>query len=1151
MKNITKNILTVLLALFLMGPAFTQDNRLLQTKVADALAQFPAQNGEHTVKLMLQMLETGAPGIAKFCDMIVPPGTGDDTQARMALESLAQFTGSKNHEADRKLVESSFLTAIEKASDKEVKAFFIRRLQYCGSSESVVALGKYLNSTELYAPALATFESIGTREAGAVILKMMQDKKGLQQLAMVKTLGKLKYQPAENYLAELTKSANGELLQHAFAALANIGGKTSVATFEVAAKAAGYQPDAAEIMVSYLHFAKRLAEQGETSLSNQLCSDVMKNCIKGNQLIYRSEVLAVPGFGTNDLFLKEIKNPDKVYRNAVLINASARLNSGNVGAWIAIMKKVPTETKAEIIHFLAKQSEPEVLQKAILPALTSKEEVVRLEAIRSLALNQKTKAVPVLLEQLKKVKSANETSEIEQALKITTSVKECDLLIAQLDGMNDAGKVVLINVLGARRATESFAKMMKYCKSENSAIRLAASAALATVSGPEKAPEIIALLKENVISEIADNVQKALVAIYSGPIKPDANLVLNEIQKEKEKRIVRNSSTAELKEVSTKGKNGGITEKLIPVLSSLNDPKALKTVVDLLKNGNQWEREAAFVSLSNWKDATAAPHLFQVLTNADMKQFRANALKSYLRITLESDLPDDQKLLMIEKLMPECAGNLEKRAVIQAAGNVKTFLSLVFVSSYLDDPELGATAAETAKYLALPSSGKKNGLTGEFVSQVLGKVISKMDGPDSQYDVIDVRQYLEKMPKEKGYMSIFNGKDLSGWHGLVKNPVLRAKMTKEELAKAQTEANVKMLTNWAVKNGCIVFNGEGDNLCTQKMYGDFEMLVDWKISKHGDSGIYLRGSPQVQIWDTSRVDVGAQVGSGGLYNNQKNPKNPLVLADNAIGDWNTFRIKMEGERVTVFLNGVLVVDNVVLENYWDRSIPIFAREAIELQAHGTDLAFRNLYVKELNPDQAYLNPEEEKEDFKLLFNGKNLDNWIGNKVDYLVQDGLLVVNPKEGAHGNLFTEKEYSDFIFRFEFQLTPGANNGLGIHAPLEGDAAYVGKELQILDNTADIYKDLQPYQYHGSVYGIIPAKKGFLKPVGEWNYQEVMVKGDNIKITLNGTVILEGNMKEASKKGTADHKDHPGLLRHKGYIGFLGHGSELKFRNIRIKEL
>lgn len=1127
MKNITKNILTVLLAFFLMAPAFAQDNRRLETKVADVLAQFPAQNGDHTSKLMLQMIETGAPGIAKFCDMIVPPGTGNDTQARMALESLAQYAGAPNREKDRKLVETALLAALGKASDKEVKAFFIRRLQYCGGSETVVRMGKYLNSTDLYDPALSTLNSIGTVEAGAVILINAPGKKDLQQLAMVKTLGQLRYQPAEPYLIGLTKSANVQLLKQVLPALANIGGKESYKTFTTVAKSAKFQPDAAETMIAYLQYAKRLAEQGETKLSNKLCASVMKNCKQDNQLIYRSSALAVPGFGNNELFLKEIQHQNKVYRNAVLTNAASQLKSENFGSWIAAIKTVPAETQAEILHFLANRPESEVLQNAILPGLSSGEEMVRLEAIRALAVNQKQKAVPVLIEQLKTANSDNEQAEIELALLNTCSVKEGGLLIAQLGEMNDAGKKVLIKVLGERRATNAFAQIINYCNSGNASLGTVAFAALEKVSKTENAPELIALLKNTDDKESVKNIQNALIAIYSGTTKPDANLVLKEIE------------------------TGGMSDKLIPVLSSLNDPKALKKVVGLLKTGTQAEQEAAFVSLSNWNDASAAPHLFAAFTNPEMKSFRMNALKSYIRITLDSNLPDDQKLLMIRKLMPECLTSGEKTQVIQAARNVKTFLSLVFVSEYLDDQQLGSNAAAVVKFLALPSSGKKNGLTGDFVTEVLTKVMGKMTGPDSQYDVIDVREYLGKMPNEKGYVSIFNGKDLTGWHGLVKNPIARAKMKPEELAKAQLEANTKMLTNWSVRDGAIYFSGEGDNLCTKKMYGDFEMIVDWKISKHGDSGIYLRGTPQVQIWDTSRVDVGAQVGSGGLYNNQKHPSKPLVLADNAIGDWNTFRIKMVGERVAVFLNGILVVDNVVMENYWDRTMPIFKTEAIELQAHGTDLAFRNIFVKELNLDEVKLSSEEESAGFKLLFNGKNLDNWIGNKVDYVAEDGLLVVSPREGAHGNLFTEKEYSDFIFRFEFQLTPGANNGLGIHAPLTGDAAYAGKELQILDNTADIYKDLQDYQYHGSVYGIIAAKRGFLKPIGEWNYQEVYVKGDDIKITLNGTVILEGNMKEASKNGTADHKDHPGLLRNKGYIGFLGHGSELKFRNIRILEL
>jgi hypothetical protein len=349
----------------------------------------------------------------------------------------------------------------------------------------------------------------------------------------------------------------------------------------------------------------------------------------------------------------------------------------------------------------------------------------------------------------------------------------------------------------------------------------------------------------------------------------------------------------------------------------------------------------------------------------------------------------------------------------------------------------------------------------------------------------------------------------------------------------------------------IVFNGDGSNLLSDREYSDFEMIVNWKISKKGDSGIYLRGTPQVQIWDTTRREVGAEVGSGGLYNNQKNPSKPLKVADNPIEEWNTFRITMIGEEVTVYLNGELVVDNVTLENYWDRTRPIFPTGTVELQAHGTDLGFKDIYIREIKSLAYTLTPQEKAEGFVNLFNGRNLNGWVGNKKDYVAEEGNIVIKPSEGSGGNLFTEKEYGDFIFRFEFQLTPGANNGLGVRAPLEGDAAYTGMELQILDNTADIYANLKPYQYHGSVYGVIPAKRDFLKPVGEWNYEEVIFKGSKVKIILNGTVIIDGDIKEASKNGTMDGKQHPGLLRDKGHIGFLGHGSLVKFRNIRIKEL
>ena len=195
----------------------------------------------------------------------------------------------------------------------------------------------------------------------------------------------------------------------------------------------------------------------------------------------------------------------------------------------------------------------------------------------------------------------------------------------------------------------------------------------------------------------------------------------------------------------------------------------------------------------------------------------------------------------------------------------------------------------------------------------------------------------------EGYVALFNGKNLDGWKGLVGDPKSRAAMTPAELAAAQQKADDSMQAHWKVVDGVLVFDGKGDSLCTVKDYGDFEMYVDWKIEEAGDSGIYLRGSPQVQIWDYKLRNIG----SGGLFNNEKHPANPLALADKPVGEWNTFYIKMVGDRVTVKLNDKLVTDNVVMENYWERDKPIYPTGQIELQNHGNTLYFKNIYLREL------------------------------------------------------------------------------------------------------------------------------------------------------------------------------------------------------------
>ncbi len=508
-----------------------------------------------------------------------------------------------------------------------------------------------------------------------------------------------------------------------------------------------------------------------------------------------------------------------------------------------------------------------------------------------------------------------------------------------------------------------------------------------------------------------------------------------------------------------------------------------------------------------------------------------------------------QHLLQLQDRMLTAKNPIEKLSILHEAEYIPGFTSLMFVGKYLDEESLKKQAALIAARLALSD----NTLRGRAVRDVLEKALPLIAGVDAEVLSKLLRARLKSIPYDYGFESMFNGKNLSGWKGLVGNPIARAKMTPEELLMAEADANAKAKSDWIVENGLLVFTGHGDNLCTVKKYGDVEMYVDWKITEKGDAGIYLRGSPQVQIWDTSRREAGAQVGSGGLYNNKLNQSKPAAVADNPVNQWNHFHIIMKGDKVTVFLNGIKVTDNVVLENYWDRNLPIFVKEQIELQAHGTYVAYRNLYIREIPSDDmtTALSSEETSQGFESLFNGSHLDKWVGSKTSYIVKDGAIEVDPIGGSGGNLYTEKEYADFELRFQFQLTPGANNGLGVRAPLTGDAAYVGMELQILDNESPVYAKLNPYQYHGSVYGAIPAMRGYLKPTGEWNDQTVILKGEQVKIILNGQVILDGNIHEASVNGTPDKRDHPGLKNKTGHIGFLGHGDVVRFKNIRIKEL
>ena len=409
---------------------------------------------------------------------------------------------------------------------------------------------------------------------------------------------------------------------------------------------------------------------------------------------------------------------------------------------------------------------------------------------------------------------------------------------------------------------------------------------------------------------------------------------------------------------------------------------------------------------------------------------------------------------------------------------------------------------------------------------------------------------LEASSPPEGFTALFNGTDLSGWHGNNPHDTAKAKDAATSL-KAQAEEFPK---HWSVENGELVNDGSGPYATTDAEYGDFELLVDFRLAPKCDSGIYLRGVPQVQIWDTTEAagywKHGADKGSGGLWNNggaDAPGRTPLVHADRPVGEWNSLRIRMLGSRTWVWLNGQLVVDGVPMKNGLSGgTTPVPARGPIQLQMHGGEIRWKNIFIREIPPTEANaLLNETTAGSFTPLFNGQDLTGWQGAIDKYAVEGGTIV---SQGG-GNLFTKSTHGDFLLKLEFKLPTGGNNGLAIRYPGSGDAAYVGMcELQVLDDSAPQHAALDPRQYHGSAYGMTAATRGYQRPVGEWNFQTVRVQGNSIQVELNGTKILDTDLSKVTEFMKPKFQ-RP--IPAEGHLGFAGHGPGVSFRNIGIQTL
>jgi hypothetical protein len=406
-------------------------------------------------------------------------------------------------------------------------------------------------------------------------------------------------------------------------------------------------------------------------------------------------------------------------------------------------------------------------------------------------------------------------------------------------------------------------------------------------------------------------------------------------------------------------------------------------------------------------------------------------------------------------------------------------------------------------------------------------------------------------------LPLFDGRSLAGWWGAeTEDPRVYLALSPERLAEKKAQSRADIEQHWRVENGELVNDGNGLYLTTQQLYGDFELWLEYNTVAQADSGVYLRGCPQVQIWDTSAAggkwNLGADKGSGGLWNNSPGSagKDPLAKRDRPFGEWNALRVQMIGERVSVWLNDELVVDHARMENYYDRAKPVPRAGPIQLQTHGGAIRWRKVWLRELTSAEANQQlGARGADDYVAAFNGRDWTGWAGPLDGWEIADGAIRCRKDSG--GTIYTQSVQRDFEARFEFLLPPGGNNGVAVRYPGSGDTAYDGMcELQVIDSEDARYAQLDPRQLHGSAYGMVAAQRGYLRPPGEWNFEQVTVRGSRIEVELNGTRILDADLSTV-KEAMYPLEKFAGRTRTSGHFGFAGHNDPVAFRAIRIRDL
>ena len=1111
MKKAEWLMLTLVCALGVSGCASTTTSTTASPDISleQLLRRMPPRDTLEARLVYASITRLGPEAVMEICKRLGPPGTETSTQAEYALQGLACYVTAEEREGERLMFAGALARALEVARPLQQSSFLLARLQVAGKGESIGPAARFLNVEGLSGPAAQALVAI--RDGAEVpLLSALPDSRGDARVTIIKSLGDLRSPGAVASLLVEAASEDPRIRIAALYALANIGDSR---TGDLLARDVTQAPHGEKIEATsrYLLFARRRAQAGDAtgalSIGRTLYAGGSESQIRAAAL---ELIVASKGESGIDDLTGAMADTSLEIRSASLRLASRIPGTSATARWVAVMGK--GGPRSQILSMLGDRGDTSAYP-AVVSLLGDTDAGVRSSAVDAAIRLKREESVPRLLSLMERSRENSDIAAVRRGLEGLLPARVIPPVVASLAHVTPPACVMLLEYLRKFPDVPS-GPLIGLTESGPPAVRLAAYRTLGTAGKVIDMPKMIALLLGAESEGERAAAQNGLVSLCGRIPDPE---------KRSEDLLAAYRSATPIQRAI-----------LFPVIGRLGGRQALALAGDETRSTDPGVRDGAVRALADWPSIDAFDTLLAVARSNQNLNLRVLALRGAVRVVENASIPPAAAVHYHARTLAAAARPDEKRLVIGALSNIRSSEALREVIPYIGDDSLGLDAAMAAGAIASGRAEEKDAPAGTQIARAFIETMVPARFLSRVERNFDAAGDMNEPPE--GFRALFTGRNLDGWKGLVENPVARSKMNPGQIAVAQGRADSMMKAHWSAVDGILTFDGKGENICTVRDYADFEMMVDWKIERNGDSGIYLRGSPQVQIWDPSQWPEG----SGGLYNNQKNASKPLMRADNAPGRWNRFRIRMIGERVTVWLNDVMVVDSVVLENYWDRSIPIFSRGQIELQSHSSPLFFRNIFIREIRSREHLFAGS--------LFDGVDLAGWKiidGKEGSWGVENGVLFTTGEGG--GWLSTVREYDNFALELDFRLTEGGNSGVFLRSPRQGDPAYSGMEIQVLDDYAAEYARLQSWQYCGSIYGVAAPSVRASRRAHEWQHYHIVARGPHISVTLNGQLIVDADLAEHTDKEAT----HPGLKRRAGFIGLQSHTRRVEYRNITLKEI